>query len=289
LAFTSFSKQEQQTILGWLADQEFENAGLDVAIEKKKTTKKTTFSNNEAGLCGEIDYITYDITLENRAEVPFKKISVFAEIFYQTQDGQEEKKSLVETTDWTIDLSPGEIRTLKTRTVSLRDERKVSPGITSVSGYSPGGGFSTSTSGGAPTIFYRDKLVGTTFHVSKKGQDGKRIKHKFEDGNPPDEEKQREYRISKPNPAPVSFAGTKKSTSDWTEEELQRRTIIAGRNSIGAVNLGEYYSKHGDVQKAKKWAAKAREMLEKLPPKQQEAVAKRIAALEELGENPPQE
>ena len=67
----------------------------------------------------------------------------------------------------------------------------------------------------------------------------------------------------------------------WSEEELQKRTETAQRNSIGAVFLGEYYRIHGDMQKAKQWADKAREMLERLPPAQREATAKRIEALDQ--------
>lgn len=268
--FSSFTFEEQKQITDWLADQEFENSGLSVTIKKQKTTKTTTHMNNPGGLLGEVDYISYTITLENRSEVSFKNVAVNARIFYRTQDGPEEKKQRIQSTE-TINLSPGETRTVETKTVSIRDQKKVTPGITTGTSFSPSSGFSTTTSGGAPTVFYQDRLLGMSLCVSKKDRYGKNIKHEFEDGNPPEEEKQGAYRVSNQGAA-TSAANdparkTAKITDTLRKEDVINHTRYA-ENGVAesACKLTLYYRRQGDQRQAKLWDARTRELVEQRLP-----------------------
>lgn len=292
--FCSFTDAEQKKITGWLADREFENSGLSVTIEEKKTTKENKSPNDsKGGRCsGEVNYISYVITLENRAKVSFKDVSVNARIFYETYEKQARAKTvnILKESSETISLSPGETRTVKTKAVPIRDQKIVYEGqIMESSGVTVSGPSGLMTVGGGdtlvgpPTRYMRDRLKGLYLCVSKQDLNGKTTIHEFENGNPPEKENWADYQQQGKSNLTEKVSTAKGEISDdvgtWSEEDL-RSHIQKGKHGIytSALLVAEYYYKQGDQEKTKEWADKVRKLVKQTPKEHREEKAKIVAA-----------
>ena len=243
-----------------------------------------------------------------------ENIEVAYQIFYKQCEysTKETKLNIRRTGTDRITFAPGSTRTLETVTASIRDGR-ILP-ITQETTISTPYGSPTFVTG-PPTTYLRDRLGGLYLCVSKKDASGKSIEREYMVGNVPEKEdwdtyqalgkatKTKEDRAAyqehgkasktvvsrKP---PISGSKTPSTVTQdknphvkahspeetWSEAEIQRRTKVAEGNSGAAVYLGEYYLVHGDMQKAKQWADKARKML---PPGRQESTMKRIEAVDQ--------
>ena len=283
--FSSFSSTEQQQITDWLEDKEFQNGGLSVEITKKKDRKKT-------GL-GETMDVTYVITLENRSEVDFSNIEIESRVFYEEQRGSQEIQHAPQKNE-RLSLAAGETRTIQTKTAVIRDEKQVSPGFgSSYSFNTPGGTISGDNSfGGAPTVYYKDRLLGMALYISKKNRYGENIRHEFEEGNIPDRKSRYEYtgtivppskNVAVKSQAPVP-ARTSTNNFNQTAAQGQRAaSATSATNNLSGINIetyiqqaeaGDYRSAYAlcgqyfrmrDSVKTLYWVVKTREMIAKLP------------------------
>ena len=271
--FSSFSAAEQQQITDWLADKEFQSSsGLSIETEKKEVRQPLDKMGKGSRVEGKIAEVSYTITLENRSEAALENIEVAYQIFYKQCEysTSETKQNMRRTGTEHITLAPGSTRTLETITVSIRDGR-ILPITQETTISTPFGSSSFVT--GPPTTYLRDRLGGLYLCVSKKDASGKSIEREYMVGDVPEKEEWATYYDPQ--------GKTSQSNETWSKEKIQKQTEWAERSSIGAFYLGEYYSRQGDMQKAKKWADKSRKLLGTLLPEQREVITKRLEALDQ--------
>ena len=225
--FSSFSEAEQQQITAWLADKEFQNGGLSVEITEKKTTNSKGLGN----LIGQIEDVSYAVSLENRSEAGFSDVQIESRMFYKTKVGDVETQYCSVKLD-RLSLSAEESRTVETTSLQLRDGRTRSTqamdafGTTVTLSGVPGG--PSFTTGGSsmksesadwkytPPTQYKDRFLGMYLCVSRKDRNGNIIKQEFEEGRVPDKkdwadyQRQSEARGAQPNSVSETRSSRKK-------------------------------------------------------------------------------
>jgi hypothetical protein len=288
--FTSFSAEEQAYITGWFAGKEFKSSGLQVTIKTEKTTVKTDANEGRRKRRGEVDRISYIIELENRTAAAFNNVAVTCQIFYETQDGTKEAKRCTKET-CRLDFPPGKTQTIKTRSVSIRDEILQTPGKDKPSVSTSFGSFGGGSSGGEPTVYYKDRLKGLYVCVSKPDRTGANVILEFEDGRPPDEDKRADYQavaasvgtLNKSSlEAPVKKDLNTKNDSLSSEENIAAHIKRAEQGSLkSSYFLCTYYHQAGDSEKAKQWATKTRALLSQQAPGDQfDGIKQRLDRIE---------
>jgi len=173
--FSKFSKSDQQRIKTWLADKSFKSSsGLRIRAEKNEVEREYRSHEITYTEKGSITKVSYVITLENRSSVALKNVKTVYRIFYKTQRGnQKEKRCVIKTK--VFDIAAGQIRTVETETVEVRDLTNQSPPIWN------GGEWI----GGAATTRQKDKLRGMHLSVIREDLNGKIQKREYKKGHPP--------------------------------------------------------------------------------------------------------
>lgn len=187
--FSSFSPAEQQQITDWLTDKGFESK-LRVELEKVE-------QDGEVGRMGSHKIISYNITFENRSEVPLSGIKAEYRIFFEA--GRCEIFGKTKALPWytpgefKFDLEASEARTFSTEEIHIRN--------------GPGSG-GRPVEGGHMALEYKAKFIGLHVNVSRTGRTGIRTERKFQDEAPPQEEWV-QWRLLK---NPGIFSGTSSDT-----------------------------------------------------------------------------
>jgi|GEM_PF-4252559 len=291
--FSSFSAAEQRKITKLLADKAFENSDLRITVEKKKTADNISEENKGRTQRSETEYVSYVVTLENQTAVEIDHITVESRTFYETDNGTDRTKK-VRTERYQVSLRPGEKKVMEMGFVVIRDEVTMSGGgygIVGVSVSSFGGVQTTTAEKPMNTTRINDRLAGMHLDVSRVDRHGETITREEEDGNPPPKDRWSKYRNSKT----IDHAPEKNKTQTeqsgsiskngvgplLSEEQIQTYTKQADRGShMSAYVVCRHYSALKDQAKAKQWADKTRELLDRLPAEQQTTKIKMFDALD---------
>ncbi len=180
--FAKFNLENKRKIIDWLEREKFEPSTqmrLSVgAVERSyKVEKKKPSWHPGVYTIGEVEVVSYNLSLANVSPLPTGKMKVEIMVFCEDHRGAN-KRRIVETIY--VDIPPAETWAYKTRPVQIRDLRSVQIG----SEYS-----------GDTTSIIRDRLKGMYLCISKKNQYGNLITRELERGRLPKKEKWPEYKV----------------------------------------------------------------------------------------------
>ena len=155
-----------------LADKGFESK-LRVELEKVE-------QDGDVGRSGAHKVVSYNITFENRADVPITGIEVNYRMFFEAGKceifGKTKLWPWFVPGDLKLDLAAGESRTISTQPLHLRN--------------GPGPG----RPGSDMAMEYKGRFHSLYLCVARKDQLGKMIERSFDDGEPPDKEDWEKWR-----------------------------------------------------------------------------------------------
>jgi len=178
---SEFSDPVQQKILNWYADKVFmSSSGLRIKIQTKewKREDKSEYYN------GEIVYVHYIITLQNRSEIPVKDLTLTCRVFLDQWNAKTEDDDLqiYKEIRFLSDLRSGSTKVFRTKPIAVRDYVKKELKV------------NADGEAGHIGIQVEGKLQGMLLTVEKKSFDGTTLVRTEKEGRPPKEKKAAEYK-----------------------------------------------------------------------------------------------
>lgn len=190
LPFSAFTATQQQDIVAWRIDKQFQSSGLRVTIETTKDKQNiTTYDPQYTWQEGTREIVSYAISVDNQTEVEFDEITIDSRIFYATEDGNIKGLRCVIGTE-TFNLAPKHSKLIKT-SVALRDENtfkglRVENGVI--------------IPPAEKREYNKDRLIGLYVCARKKDRNGQLMLIEEKDGNVPKKETWEKYKEA-PSPA----------------------------------------------------------------------------------------
>jgi len=174
---SEFSDPVQQKILNWYADKVFmSSSGLRIKVKEQEREEERDD--------GEVMFIKYIITLENRSNVMLSGIRLTSRVFLDQWNAKIEDDDLQIYKEFRFlaDLRSGSTKVFRTKPIAVRDYVKKELKV------------NADGEAGHIGIQVEDKLQGMLLTVEKKSFDGTTLVRTEKEGRPPKEKKAAEYK-----------------------------------------------------------------------------------------------